>query len=78
MQSGGRTVALLWFKITNMKRKPFSLFATALICVLVIFTACSETVYSVSGKPKTAPPGQVKKIAGSQSAKPFAPGQNKK
>jgi hypothetical protein len=29
-------------------------------------------------KVKTLPPGQAKKITGSQSAKPYAPGQQKK
>jgi hypothetical protein len=43
---------------------------------LQLNTACSSK--TIVFKPKTAPPGQVKKATGSQSAKPYAPGQVKK
>ncbi|MBL0740937.1 quinol oxidase subunit 4 [Chryseolinea lacunae] len=54
----------------------------ACIALLIFATACSTAVVGpVSQKPasqKKAPPGQVKKATGSQSAKPYAPGQQKK
>jgi len=45
-----------------------------LLPFVFIFTSCfvKETATS-----KPLPPGQAKKVAGSQSAKPFAPGQQK-
>jgi len=61
-------------------RKIFSL-----LVVVLMATSCTRVV--VVQKPKTAPPaqvqktappGQVKKVTGSQSAKPYAPGQKKK
>jgi hypothetical protein len=45
-----------------------------LLPVALIFTSCFVKETSTT---KTLPPGQAKKIAGSQSAKPFAPGQKK-
>jgi hypothetical protein len=48
-----------------------------LFILVVVFSgivACSTTF--VSNKP--LPPGQAKKVTGSQSAKPYAPGQKKK
>ncbi len=50
---------------------------------LLIGTSCSRTkkvtvVRPVTVKTKTLPPGQAKKVTGSQSAKPYAPGQRKK
>ncbi len=52
-------------------------FLTVLLA-LFLFTNCSRVFYvSNKGKSHTAP-GQVKKHTGSQSAKPYAPGQNKK
>jgi len=38
--------------------------------------ACARKVYVYKHKPM--PPGQAKKITGSKSAKPYAPGQQKK
>jgi hypothetical protein len=38
--------------------------------------ACTRKVYVYKHKPM--PPGQAKKITGSKSAKPYAPGQQKK
>ncbi|MFH4963853.1 hypothetical protein V8G69_02520 [Gaetbulibacter sp. M235] len=58
-----------------MKSNGFK-FLIALLA-LFIFTNCSRVFYvSNKGKSSTAP-GQIKKSTGSQSAKPYAPGQNK-
>jgi len=46
----------------------------ALLIVFSGVVGCSATY--VSNKP--LPPGQAKKASGSQSAKPYAPGQQKK
>jgi hypothetical protein len=47
-----------------------------LIVLAIAFSGCSKTVFiKGNGNP---PPGQVKKVTGSQSAKPYAPGQKKK
>jgi len=46
-----------------------------LIMSLLVFSSCTHTVIV---KSKKAPPGQVKKITGSKSAAPYAPGQQKK
>jgi len=43
-----------------------------LLPVALIFTSCF-----VKETSKPLPPGQAKKVAGTQSAKPFAPGQQK-
>lgn len=48
-------------------------FLIAIFIVLAVGTACAY-----KGNPHGLPPGQAKKVAGSQSAKPFAPGQQKK
>ena len=48
-----------------------------LLAMLMILNSCAQ-VLVVDSKPKNAPPGQVKKVTGSQSAKPYAPGQQKK
>lgn len=40
----------------------------------IIFSSCTYHVHP-NGKP--LPPGQAKKITGSKSAKPYAPGQQK-
>jgi hypothetical protein len=45
---------------------------------LVIFLTSCAPVVIVDSKPKSGPPGQVKKVTGSQSAKAYAPGQQKK
>jgi uncharacterized protein YceK len=52
-----------------------------LIAVLFLMSNCSShTVHAKSTKApeKTLPPGQMKKLTGSQSAKQYAPGQQKK
>jgi uncharacterized protein YceK len=46
------------------------------LAIVLIFSSCTHV--TVVQKPKNAPPGQVKKVTGSQSAKPYAPGQQKK
>lgn len=56
-----------------MKRHCTSLIAAALIAVV---SACTASVKVHGGAP--LPPGQMKKVTGSQSAKPYAPGQQKK
>ena len=51
---------------------------TGLIMLLLILNSCAHVVV-VDSKAKKNPPGQVKKVTGSQSAKQYAPGhQNKK
>jgi hypothetical protein len=45
-----------------------------LLAVALSFTSC---FVKETSKSKTLPPGQAKKVAGTQSAKPFAPGQQK-
>ena len=49
----------------------------AFLALVLILNSCAQ-VLVVENKPKKAPPGQVKKVTGSQSAKPYAPGQQKK
>jgi len=52
------------------------IFLAILAISLSGLAACSKTVLiKGNGNP---PPGQVKKVTGSQSAKPYAPGQKKK
>lgn len=41
-------------------------------------TSCVTLSGTKTHKEKTIPPGQAKKITGSKSAKPYAPGQNKR
>jgi hypothetical protein len=52
----------------------------ALLTLVLIMSSCTRVV--LVQKPgqakKHAPPGQVKKVTGSQSAAPYAPGQQKK
>lgn len=45
------------------------------VCAVLLFGSCS--VHRRAGNSATAP-GQVKKITGAQSAKEYAPGQQKK
>ena len=61
---------LMTLKLVNNVQKPF-VFA---FLFLFTFSACTRNVYVV----KRLPPGQAKKITGSKSAKPYAPGQVKK
>jgi hypothetical protein len=46
------------------------------VCAMMLSTAC--TTYRTAGNSGKVPPGQAKKGTGSKSAKPFAPGQQKK
>ena len=48
----------------------------SLAVVILLLSSCTGVM--VAKKPQNAPPGQVKKVTGSQSAKPYAPGQQKK
>ncbi|WP_143308198.1 hypothetical protein [Chitinophaga vietnamensis] len=45
---------------------------------LIISMGSCVTYQTQGGNPHGLPPGQAKKIYGTQSAKPFAPGQQKK
>lgn len=47
-------------------------------CMLGSCTVTKTTKTTKSTQAEKAPPGQVKKATGSQSAKPYAPGQQKK
>jgi hypothetical protein len=47
-----------------------------IILMLALLSACSSKV-TVTNK-QTLPPGQAKKVTGTKSAQPFAPGQQKK
>lgn len=47
---------------------------SGLVIMMFVLNSCMV----VHTGPKHAPPGQVKKVTGSQSAKPYAPGQKKK
>ncbi|RDC66463.1 hypothetical protein [Adhaeribacter pallidiroseus] len=52
----------------------------AFLVVSLIAFGCKTTVAHRTGSPQTAgtlPPGQAKKVYGQQSAKAFAPGQQK-
>lgn len=49
----------------------------SLLLMVFLLNGCAK-VQIVNSKPKTAPPGQVKKVTGSKSAKPYVPGQQKK
>ena len=49
----------------------------ALLGLVLVLNSCAH-VMVVDSKPKHAPPGQVKKVTGSQSAKQYAQGQQKK
>lgn len=46
------------------------------LLALLTMTACTHKTVVV--KEKNVPPGQIKKVTGSKSAKPYAPGQQKK
>lgn len=49
-----------------------------LLAIAGIMLASSCYTVRTAGNSGKVPPGQAKKAAGSQSAKPFAPGQQKK
>jgi len=48
---------------------------TAFILIIASLASCTTYTAGNSGK---VPPGKAKKITGSKSAKPYAPGQRKK
>ncbi|MBO9731819.1 MAG: hypothetical protein J7623_24470 [Chitinophaga sp.] len=52
-------------------------FLLSLFAVAIIYSSC-VTTQPAGGNPHGLPPGQQKKIYGTKSAKPFAPGQQKK
>ena len=58
-----------------MKRSTLLLSIIVLLSAILNVACSSKTIVL---KPKGAPPGQVKKATGSQSAKSYAPGQVKK
>ena len=49
-----------------------------LFVVILFFSTSCKTSVIVKGNSKPLPPGQAKKMTGSQSAKQYAPGQQKK
>jgi hypothetical protein len=51
---------------------------TWLFVVILFFSSACKTTVMVKNNPKPLPPGQMKKVTGSQSAKQYAPGQQKK
>ena len=48
-----------------------------IVIVMFFVVSCKSTVIVDNG-PQKVPPGQLKKTTGSQSAKPYAPGQQNK
>ena len=64
--------------------KRFILVVALLLSGSVILFSCSRNSYpkkvivTTDNNPQGLPPGQAKKVYGTQSAKPFAPGQQKK
>ena len=63
-----------------MKKNILKKFVLGLFSLLVLVGLDSCHVHHRYGhkKSKTLPPGQMKKVTGSKSAKPYAPGQKKK
>jgi hypothetical protein len=53
-------------------------FVLTYVAIALIAQSCITSHASRPAIVKKAPPGQVKKVTGSQSAKPYAPGQQKK
>jgi hypothetical protein len=49
----------------------------SILFLLIVFALVSCTVKLTSKSPGHLPPGQAKKVAGTQSASSFAPGHNK-
>ena len=58
--------------------KTWMLALSSLFIVMVAGSSCTTHRKTVIVQSKPLPPGQAKKITGSQSAKPYAPGQRKK
>ncbi|MBW8683364.1 hypothetical protein [Chitinophaga rhizophila] len=62
-----------------MRTKKTSLLLPLLVGTWLAFTVSACTYRATPhGHPHGLPPGQAKKLTGSKSAKPFAPGQQKK
>ena len=63
-----------------MKTSKYTRFAVIIMVVLFVALSVISCVAHVhnDGGPKKMPPGQAKKMSGSQSAKAYAPGQQKK
>ncbi|HLO82957.1 MAG TPA: hypothetical protein VK166_18465 [Chitinophagaceae bacterium] len=66
-----------------MKTSIRALGITLVVLTTLMSTSCSKRSHSstsviVTNKPTSLPPGQAKKVYGQQSAKEFAPGQQKK
>jgi hypothetical protein len=49
--------------------------AVVVFCFSLLLTSCTHKTHPQTGG---LPPGQAKKVTGSKSAKPYAPGQQKK
>jgi len=62
--------------MVNMKAK--SLVIVAIIAMIVSMSCTRRVVVVQRNSIHRVPPGQAKKITGSQSAKPYAPGQQKR
>ena len=64
--------------MNQVLKSPFRLFVLiACICIAVVAQSCKPATKTTKA-PTHLPPGQAKKITGSQSAKEYAPGQTKK
>ncbi|OXA98909.1 hypothetical protein [Flavobacterium pectinovorum] len=63
-----------------MKTSKYTKFAVVIMVILFVVLSVISCVAHVhnDGGPKKMPPGQAKKMSGSQSAKAYAPGQQKK
>ncbi len=57
-----------------MRKRTFRMIC-GVLAAGILFSSC---VVHKNGNPHGMPPGQQKKIYGTKSAKPFAPGQQKK
>jgi hypothetical protein len=53
-------------------------FMKFLFILFISFSLTSCVTVNQNQKPKRIPPGQAKKMTGSKSARPYAPGQQKK
>ena len=63
--------------MNQTKMKKILSFITFFFVAILLLSSCMAPVI-VKSPPKKVPPGQMKKATGSQSAKPYAPGQQKK
>jgi hypothetical protein len=70
-------------KTKFMKTSIRALGMILIVLTTLLSTSCSKRSHSstsviITNKPTSLPPGQAKKVYGQQSAKEFAPGQQKK